>query len=92
MIVRILGEGQYEVDADHLEHLNEFDAQIEKAVASEDSEAFRAALSALLTEVREAGTPVPVETIEPSELVLPAAESTISDVRAMLSGEGLLPG
>ena len=44
MIVRILGEGQYDV-ADHaLDRLNELDAALEAAVEAGDEAAFAAAL------------------------------------------------
>lgn len=92
MIVRISGEGQYEVPTDVLEALNELDASVEKALVEEDEATFRTALAALLERVRSSGTPVPVDVLEPSDLVLPHAEATIDEVQAALGEEGLIPG
>ena len=92
MIVRISGEGQYEVPADVLEALNELDSSVEKALVDEDEATFRTALAALLERVRSSGTPVPADVLEPSDLVLPHAEATIDEVQAALGEEGLIPG
>ena len=57
MIVRILGEGQFEVPDDQLDALNALDGAVEDAVESGDEAAFAAALGALLDGVRGAGYP-----------------------------------
>jgi hypothetical protein len=46
----------------------------------------------LLDAVRQAGTPVADDALVDSDLVLPYTDAHIDDVRAMLSGEGLIPG
>jgi hypothetical protein len=94
VIVRILGEGQYTLDDAHADVLNSLDAGLESAVASDDEQAFRTTLVDLLNKVRTLGTPTPEDTLEPSDAVLPAEDSSISDVRELLSatGEGLIPG
>ena len=92
MIIRILGEGQFDV-ADHtVEALNSIDTQLQAAVDAGDESEFHHALAELLTLVREAGERVPDDYLGPSELVLPAAESTLEEVRALLGDEGLIPG
>lgn len=92
MIVRILGEGQLEVADDQLDRLNELDAAVESAVEAGDTEAFAGALTALLDGVRQAGTPLAEDSLEDSDLILPPADATIEEVRALLSGDGLIPG
>ncbi|WP_328840601.1 PspA-associated protein PspAA [Streptomyces europaeiscabiei] len=92
MIMRILGEGQYEVTDEHLNLLNELDAALQSAADAGDEAAFTTALSALLDAVRSLGTPLPDEQITPSDLVLPDADTSITQVRQMLSDEGLIPG
>ena len=56
VIVRILGEGQYDVTDDALDRLNALDAEIEAAVEAGDEAAFATALTALHDGVRGAGT------------------------------------
>jgi hypothetical protein len=92
MIVRISGEGQFEVPDGHLQELNRFDDQLAKAVDAGDEAAFKAALEALLASVRTAGDELPGDFIGPSDLVLPGPDATIEEVREVLSEEGLIPG
>lgn len=92
MIVRILGEGQYEIDPAQLPDLNELDRAVEHAINAGDEQEFRQALTRLLQEVHSGGTPVADDVFVESDLVLPAADATVEDVKAMLSDEGLLPG
>ena len=92
MILRILGEGQFEI-ADHtVEALNGLDNELLAAVESGDEGAFQRILAELLALVREVGEPVPDDHLGPSDLVLPGADSTLEEVRALLGDEGLIPG
>jgi hypothetical protein len=92
MIVRISGEGQFEVPEGHLEELNRLDGDLTKAVDSDDEAQFTAALQALLTSIRTAGQELPADYIGPSDLVLPSPDATIHEVREVLGDEGLIPG
>ena len=92
MIIRILGEGQLQVDDSAAKELNVLDAALEKAVNAGDEQAFRPALAALLDRVRSLGTPLAEDAIEPSDLILPYAGAGLEDVRGMMAGEGLIPG
>jgi hypothetical protein len=92
MIVRILGEGQFEVDDSATEELNALDANLEKAVNAADEAAFRSALAALLDRVRSLGSPVPADTIKPSDLIVPNSEADVAGVRDLLTNDGLIPG
>jgi PspA-Associated protein len=49
-------------------------------------------LQALRDAVRRQGAPVPLESLVASELVLPAEDTSLDQVRALLAGEGLIPG
>ena len=93
MIVRILNEGQWELSDDAVRALNAADDQLERAVTANDQEQLTAALASLLGQVRDIGQPVPVDDLRDSDLILPAADSTVEDVRALLSesSEGLIP-
>jgi hypothetical protein len=91
MIVRILGEGQFEVDASHLDALNELDDAVEHAVEAGDEAAFTGALASLLDAVRTWGACLPDEELVDSDLILPPADSTADEVRHLLGDEGLIP-
>jgi hypothetical protein len=88
VIVRILEEGQYEVAEADRGHLDELDAPLEHALEFDDPDAFTVALDIIGRWVRENGEPVGATTIVPSDLVLPAPGSHLSEVRALLNSEG----
>ena len=92
MIVRILGEGQYDVPDDKLETLNELDAAVESSVEAGDVETFGRALGALLAGVRAAAVPHEAGSLDTSDLILPPADASLEEVRDLLSGDGLIPG
>jgi hypothetical protein len=92
VIVRILGEGQYDLSDDEVATLNDLDAQVESAIEAGDEEAFRSALASLLDGVRAAGQPHDADALDASDLILPMADATLHEVRDMLSGDGLIPG
>lgn len=92
MIVRILGEGQFDVADQHLSELNALDDRLQATVETGDAEAFAAALQALLDSVRRLGTALPAEVLTASELVLPDEDTTLEQVRSLLAEEGLIPG
>lgn len=92
MIVRILGEGQYSIDDAATADLNRFDTELEAAVDRGDEGAFAVALSSLLAQVRTQGSPVPPDSLEPSDLILPPQDASMDEVRKMLTDEGLIPG
>jgi PspAA-like protein len=91
VIVRIMGEGQLDVANDDLSALNKLDGELETAIEAGDEGTFRSALHALLDNVRQVGKPLPEDSLEPSELILPPADSDMAEVRAMLGDEGLIP-
>jgi hypothetical protein len=92
MIVRILGEGQFEVDDSATAELNALDANLERAVNAGDDAAFRPALAALLDRVRSLGTPLAADTIKPSDLIVPNSDADVAGVRDLLTNDGLIPG
>ncbi|MEU1376325.1 hypothetical protein ABZ442_22075 [Streptomyces triculaminicus] len=92
MIVRIMGEGQVRLADSHFTELNTLDDELLEEMESGDEEGFRRTLGALLDAVRRLGTPLPDDALEPSELILPAPDSSLADVREMLGDDGLIPG
>jgi len=94
MIVRILNEGQWRLSDDAVRRLNSFDDAVEQAVTADDQDQLTSALDRLLDRIRLTGTQVPDEELEDSDLILPAADSTVEEVRQLLneSEEGLIPG
>jgi hypothetical protein len=93
VIVRIMGEGQVELEDSHLAELNKLDDELLAEMEGGDEAGFRRTLTTLLKAVRRLGKPLPDDSLEPSELILPAPEATLEEVKSMLQEEGgLIPG
>ena len=72
--------------------LNHLDTALETAVERGDEPAFQAALTGLLAQVRAEGSPLPPDSLEESDLILPHQDSSMDEVRKLLTDEGLIPG
>jgi hypothetical protein len=92
VIVRILGEGQYDVPDGALDELNEYDNELAAAIDRNDNGAFADSLAALLDRVRSLGSPLAFDALVPSSLLLPSADASLAEVRDLLSDDGLIPG
>jgi hypothetical protein len=92
MIVRILGEGQFDVPETAIQELNRLDDALMAAVAAAEDVPFRAALLALTEQVRSLGSVLSDETLLPSEAILPPADIDLGEMQALLGAEGLIPG
>ena len=92
MIVRILGEGQFEVARRRARRLNRLDASLEGAFDSSDEEDFRAALTTLLDRVRHVGRSRSPADETGDQLILPLRTPRSRRSGSMLGDEGLIPG
>jgi hypothetical protein len=92
MIVRIVGEGQFQVPSALLDELNELDNRIVRVVARGDQTAYHEAFARLLTLVRRRGQPLAHDDLRPSDVILPAADTTFDEAHQLFVGEGLVPG
>lgn len=92
MIARIMGEGQVRLADADLTELDKLDDELLAAVEAGDEKGFRRTLGALLDAVRRLGEPLPDDALEPSQLILPAPDATLAQVREMLHDDGLIPG
>ena len=92
MIVRISTEGQYELTESDGEVLNELDNQAVAACDAGDEEQFNQSFKELIEFVRKNGQPVPEDSLEPSDVIVPPPDVSFEEARAEFSGEGLIPG
>ncbi len=88
MIVRILGEGQYLVPDDQRTTLEQLDDDLDGAVDTGDETGFAAALAALTAEVRSAGQALADDDFAPSDLVVPFADASLEETKALLADHG----
>lgn len=92
MIVRIQGEGQWEIGGAQIDELDTLDDQILEAIGEHDAGRFHALLSQMLDRVRKNGRQLPPQEISESDLILPPADSTMDEVKDLFAGEGLISG
>lgn len=83
MIVRILHEGQYRVSGETAERLRSADSDLVARLGNLDEDGFRQAYTAMLDLVRGQGQAVPDGEIHESDLILPAADTTVEEARAL---------
>jgi PspAA-like protein len=87
MIVRILGEGRYDVPDADLPAIEQLDAQLVDAMERGDEAAFTGTLADLIGEVRHTGKLLAPDDLRTSSLVVPHDGSTLDEVRSLLAEE-----
>ncbi len=92
MIVRILGEGQFNLPGVVIDDLNDIDNRMVEAVATEDDAQFRSLLNEMFQLVRDRGQPLPLDQLMESDLILPETDLTLDEAEHIFIGDGLLPG
>jgi hypothetical protein len=91
MIVRVLGEGQYRVDDETAEGLNELDEQAAQAVEAGDEENLQRLLKQLGDAVRDRGERLDDSDLSPSDAIVPPDDLSLDEARELFEGEGLIP-
>ena len=91
MIVRVMGEGQYEVDAEVAKGLNELDEQAAQALDAGDGERLSELLRRMAEAVRTNGARLADDDLSPSEAIVPPEDLSLDEARELFEGEGLIP-
>ena len=91
MIVRILGEGQFQVSDEVAAKLTALDAKLDAAVGKHDETGFHATLGQAVGLVRDSGAAVPADTFVTADYILPFSDATVAEVRKLLA-DGTIPG
>jgi hypothetical protein len=91
VIVRIMGEGQYRLDDEVRDRVNQLDNAVVAAVEDDDEDAFHVAFEEMLDVIRKEGTHLGDDEIETSDVIVPPADTSMAEATAEFSGEGLIP-
>lgn len=89
MIIRIMGEGQYNVRSSLFDVLNKIDNTIVENVQKGDEKAFRKNLSKLISTIRSKGEPVDDKELMSSDIIVPPADMTLKEARDVFRGAGI---
>ena len=92
MIIRITSEGQFNLPGSFVDQLNEIDNELVEAVEAADRISYDTLLKKMLDLVRTEASPLPVDEIVESDLILPESDLTLEEAKVLFVGEGLLPG
>ena len=92
MIIRILGEGQFQLDEKLLDRVNKIDNQIVKHVTSGNKVEFAKDLANLISTVKELAEPLDPVEILPSDIIIPQSDMSFEEARQVFCGEGLIKG
>jgi hypothetical protein len=91
VIVRIAGQGQYELPEDLLAKLNELDNEAVTAVESGDEQRFHDLFEQMLELIESGGSPLGEEELVESQVIVPPRDVSFEEARAEFTGEGLIP-
>jgi len=91
IVVRVMGEGQFEVDEAILERLNELDNQIVEEVAKANEQRFHDLLHEMIELVKREANPLHPSTIVPSDIIIPPADLSLEEAKKIFKGEGIIP-
>jgi 3',5'-cyclic AMP phosphodiesterase CpdA len=90
MIVRILGEGQFEVESSLADRINAIDNKIVEHVNKGDRKEFKKDLARMISTIKEKGEPIDPVDILPSDIIVPPGDLTLEEARKVFRGEGLI--
>ena len=91
MIVRIAGEGQFQLPDEDLDRLNELDNAAVAAVEAGDEAKFQELWGQMLAMVAADGNALDDDELTESDIILPPRDITIEEARSEFTGEGLIP-
>ena len=91
MIVRLMGEGQFDVDDEVAKGLNDLDEQAAQAVEAGDEERLSELLRRMTEAVRTNGARMPDEHLDASDTIIPPDDLSLEEARRLFEDEGLIP-
>jgi chromosome condensin MukBEF complex kleisin-like MukF subunit len=91
VIVRLMGEGQFEVDDEVAKGLNDLDSQAAAAVEAGNEERLTELLRRMAEAVRTNGSRVPDEALDASDAIIPPDDLSLDEARQLFEDEGLIP-
>ena len=91
MIVRLMGEGQYELDKKHVDEVNKIDNNIVKIVNTGNETDFMSEFKKLSDYVRKNGKKIAEDVIKPSGIIIPPSDLTLDEAKKIFAGDGLFP-
>lgn len=92
MIIRIVGEGQFDVSGSLFDDLNTIDNKIVDFVQKGDETGFKIHHAQLIALILSQGKKLPDEELVASSVMVPPADLTLEEARQIFCGEGIFQG
>ena len=91
MIVRLMGEGQFQVDDGLRAQLDELDDRAQAAADADDEPELDRVLDDMWQLVQDRGARLADDDLSPSDVVIPPSDLTLVETKRLFSDEGLIP-
>jgi hypothetical protein len=91
VIVRISGEGQFELPDEDAERLNDLDNRAVAAVEQGDHPGFQELWAQMLELVKSDGHELDDDELVESDVILPPRDISFDEAQGEFTGEGLIP-
>jgi len=91
VIVRISGEGQFQLPDEDADRLNQLDNDAVSAVEAGDRAKFKQLWGQMLELVNVDGNRLEEDELVESDVILPPRDVSFEEARAEFTGEGLIP-
>jgi len=92
MIIRIMGEGQYNVKSSNFDKLNKIDNKIVEYVQKGDEKKYKKGLADLIGLIHREGIQLDNEDLIESDVIVPPADMTLEEARQVFRGTGIFKG
>jgi hypothetical protein len=91
VIVRLMGEGQYRLEEDAVNRLNQLDERAQEALDRDDEGELDRYLDEMAGLVRREGERVPDNEIAASDAIVPPSDLSLEETKQFFSEQGLIP-
>jgi hypothetical protein len=89
MIIRIMGEGQYQASESLCNELNKIDNHIVILVEEGKADEYRKELARLITEIKGKAEPIDPKEIVESDIIVPPGDLSFEEAKAVFKEEGI---
>jgi hypothetical protein len=89
MIIRIIGQGQYQVKSSLFDDLNKIDNKIVEYVQKGNEKGYKNSLAELIGRIVSEGETVDHKQIIESDIIVPPADMTFEEAQQVFTGTGI---
>ena len=93
-IVRIMGQGQFRINGDTIERINEIDDAIVQILQNEskaDDQEYRAKVAEMVQTIKSKGQKLEDKELIESDIVVPDRDISIDEAKKVFQGKGIIP-